>query len=74
MKQGISILPSCDLSGCFLGTASLDFSEFWHVARNPYEVVHDNPIFGKTFCPRIEEIGPKKAKVGFFEFKEKFGH
>ena len=37
------------LSGCFLGIGSLDFSEFWHGARNPYEVVHDRArVFGKN--------------------------
>ena len=48
----------------FLEIGSLDFSEFWHGARNPYEIVHDSPIFGKKSGP----------KIAFFEFKEKFGH
>ena len=30
------------MTGCFIGVGSLDFSEFWHSARNPYEVVHGN--------------------------------
>ena len=41
------------LSGCFLRNGSLDFPEFWHGTRNPYEVVHDNPNLLKNFfCPQ----------------------
>ena len=30
---------------------------------------------GKTFCaPKIGEMGQKWPKIGFLEFKEKFGH
>ena len=29
---------------------------------------------GKTFAPKIGEMGQKWPKIGFFEFKEKFGH
>ena len=72
MKQGLSILLSCRLSGCFLGIGSLNFSEFQHSARNHYEVVCDSCIFWKNFfCPKNLGNGPK---IGFFEFKEKFGH
>ena len=55
MKYGLSLLSSCNLSGCFLGIGLLDFSEFWHGARNSYEVVHDLLciIFSKNFfCPK----------------------
>ena len=41
MKYGLSVLPFCRLFGCFLGIGSLDFVEFWHDARNPYETVRD---------------------------------
>ena len=59
------------MSGCFLGIGSLGFSEFWHGARNPYHVVRDRArFFGKTFAPKIGEMS---QKIGFFEFKEKFG-
>ena len=58
--------------GCFLGIRLLDFSEFWHGARNSYEVLHGSPIFWKNFfAPKICELC---QKIGFFEFKEKFGH
>ena len=47
----VSILASWHLSGCFLGTGSLDFSGFCQGASNHYEVVHDNQIFLKNlFC------------------------
>ena len=55
------------LSGCFLGIGLLDFSKFWHDARNLYEVVHDTPIFWKNFfVPKIGEMGKKLAKISFF--------
>ena len=39
-----------DLPKCFLGIGSLDFSEFWHGPRNPYEAVWDRgKFFGKFF-------------------------
>ena len=52
---------------------SLGFSEFGHGVRNPYQVVRDRArFFRKTFfCPKNWEDVPK---IGFFEFKEKFGH
>ena len=61
---------------CFLGIGSLDFSEFWHGARNPYEVLcHRATYFGKNiFCLKHWGNGPKIGqKIGFFEFEEKFG-
>ena len=71
MKWSVSILLSWHLSECFLGIGSLYFSEFWHGARNPYEVVHNSLIFWKNFfCPKDLGTCPK---IGFFEFKEKFG-
>ena len=65
--------PSCCLCRGFLEIRSLDFSEFQHGARNPYNVLPDrNRFFGKTFfTPNIWEMG---QKIGLFEFKEKFGH
>ena len=37
-----------------------------------YEVLHGSPIFWKNFfAPKICELC---QKIGFFEFKEKFGH
>ena len=48
--------------------------EFWHGARNPYQIVCDRGrFFGKTFfAPKIGETG-HRPKIWFFEFKEKFG-
>ena len=40
MKQGLSILLSYHLFVCFRGIDSLDFSEFWHDAGKPSEVLH----------------------------------
>ena len=46
------LCPSWHMSGCFLRIGSLYFSEFWHGAKNPYEVVHDISITWKNFfCP-----------------------
>ena len=48
----MSIFPSWHMSGCFLRIGSLYFSEFWHGAKNLYEVVHDISITWKNFfCP-----------------------
>ena len=47
MKEGLSDLPSCHLSGCFPGIGSLDFHEFWHGERDPYEVVRHEPKTGR---------------------------
>ena len=54
----MSVLLSCHLSGCFLVIASLDFTEFWHGARNPYEVVRGRArVFGKNFfASKIREM------------------
>ena len=63
------------MTGCFLGVVSLDFSEFWHIARNSYEVVHGRPNFGKSFLlQKLEKWAKNTPKVGFSEFKEKIGH
>ena len=50
--------------GCFPGTVSLIFSEFWHGARIPSEVVRDRDGFsGKIFLPsklgKWSQSGPK---------------
>ena len=39
MESGLPVFPSFRLFGRFLGIVSLVFSEFWHGARNSYEVV-----------------------------------
>ena len=69
MKYGLFILPLCCLCRCFHGIGSLDFSEFWHGARNPYHVVGDRAgVFLKNFfCPQNWGNG---SKIGFFEFKK----
>ena len=56
VKQGLFVYPSYHLSGCFLGIGSLDFSEFWHGARNAYEVLHDNLIFGQTLTEFVQHL------------------
>ena len=63
------ILPFCCLCRCFLVIGSLDFSEFGHDVRNPYEVVHDSQIFFEKhfFTSKSWKNWPK---IGFFEFKE----
>ena len=67
MKEGLSILPSCFLSGGFLGIGSLGFSEFQHGTRKPYQVMCAR-FFKKTFfAPNNLGNGPK---IGFFELKE----
>ena len=71
MKQGLSILLSYHLFVCFRGIDSLDFSEFWHDAGKPFEVLRVFFSFlGKTFfCPKNWGNAPK---IEFFEFGEKF--
>ena len=54
------ILPSILLSRRFYGIVSLAFSEFWHGARNTYEVVRDRTK--KFFCPKIWENGPEMGQ------------
>ena len=63
------------LSRCYLGIESLGFSEFRHGARNPYQVMHNRArFFGKTFLPQnLRKWANMRPKIGFFEFKEKFG-
>ena len=72
MKYSLPILPSCHLSGCFLGIGSLDFSELQHGVRNRYEVVCDSRIFWKNFF--YSKNWGNGPKIGLFEFKEKFGY
>ena len=49
------VRPSFRLSGRFLGVVSLVFSNFWHVARNPYCVVR---IFQRNFIfPNVGKMG-----------------
>ena len=51
---------------------SIGFSEFGHGVRNPYQVVRDRAgFFRKSFCLKNWEDGPK---IGFLEFKGKFGY
>ena len=63
----VSILASWHLSGCFLGTGSLDFSGFCQGASNHYEVLHDNPIFLKNFWSKNWGNGPK---IDFLNLKK----
>ena len=65
VNQGQSILPSYQLSWCFLGIGSLDFSEFRHGARNSCKVLCDKARFfwKKIFCPQNWRNG---SKIGFF--------
>ena len=73
MKQGLSILASWHLPGCFLEIGSLHFSGFCQGASNHYEVVHDNPIFLKNlFCPQNWGNGPKIGFLNLKKFKEIF--
>ena len=72
MKKGLSIPQTCHLFEYFLGIRSLDFPELWHADRNTCKVVCDRArVLGKTFL--LLKLG-KWAKIGVFEFKEKFGH
>ena len=64
MKQGLSVLLSCRLSGFFLGIGSFYFPEFRHGNRDPYEVVRDRP---GVFLPQNTKNRPK---IRSFEFKE----
>ena len=64
MKYGLFIIPSCHLSGRFLGIGLLDFSGFWNGTGKPYGVVHDSPIVWKNFF-LSQKLG-KWAKNSFF--------
>ena len=46
---------------CFLGIGALDFSEFWHGSRNPYEVV----------CDRVKVIGINFVGIKIGEMDQK---
>ena len=60
--KGVSILRSWHLSVCYLGFGSLNFSEFWYLARKPYEGVPDSLILWKTFLsPKIGEMAKNKV-------------
>ena len=62
VNQGLSFLPLCHLSECFLGIGLLDLSNFWYGSRSLYEVVHGRVgVFGKKtfFAPKIGEMGQK---------------
>ena len=56
-----SVLPSVLLSRHFLGIVSLVFSDIWHSARNPCEVVRDRARFSRK-CFENWGNGPKWAK------------
>ena len=56
-----SVLPSVLLSRHFLGIISLVFSDIWHSARNPCEVVRDRARFSRK-CFENWGNGPKWAK------------
>ena len=52
----------------FLGIVTLAFSEFWHGARNPYEVVCDRDGFFRKdfFALKIGKMDQKWAKDRVF--------
>ena len=55
----VLVKPLAALSKCFLGIGLLDFTEFWHVAGNPYENVHDKArVFVKNLSKNCGN-GPK---------------
>ena len=58
VKEDLYVLLSYSLSACFLTIGSLDFSEFWHGARNPCEVVHDRGAFFRKnfFCKMFHQF------------------
>ena len=64
IKQGLSVLSSVLLSRRFLRIVLLFFSEFWRVARNPYEVVRDRNGFSgkKFFAQKFGKMDQKWAK------------
>ena len=64
-----SVLPSV-LSRHFLGIVSLVFSDIWHSARNPCEVVRDRARFSRK-CFENWGNGPKMGqKQGSFNLLE----
>ena len=67
-------LSFCPSVRHFLGIISLDFSKFWHDARNPYEVVCDRARFFRKifFAPKIGKVGQKWAKTFFFNVLKNF--
>ena len=69
------VCPSYHLTGCFLGIRSLGLSEFWHGARNSWQVKCDRGNFlEKLFLPpKLSKWVNIRPKIGFFEFKELFG-
>ena len=54
MKQGLSVLPSCCVLGCFLGIGSLGFSEFRYKTLSSCA---SQIFWGNFFCP------PKLGKL-----------
>ena len=43
----------------FLGIGSLGFSEFWHGAGNPYQVVSEPYFLENFFCTKDWGMGQK---------------
>ena len=73
----LSVLPSVLLFGGFLGSVLLVFSEFWHGATNPPEVVRDRAGFSGNNFFKPQNLGKwtkNGLKTGFSEFIERFGH
>ena len=68
-----SFRPSILLSERFFWNW-LVFSKFWHVVRNPYEVMCDSWIFQKkNFCsPNLRKWTKNGPKTGFFNSLKKF--
>ena len=55
-NRGLSVPPSCHLSGCSLRIGLLYFSEFWHGTRYIYEVVRDRArASGKNSFGKMDE-------------------
>ena len=61
----LSVLPLVLWSRCFLEIVSLVFSKFWHVPRNPYEIVHDRVRF--FLLPKLGKWTKNGPKTRFFD-------
>ena len=66
IKQDLSVLPSFCPSRYFLWIVSLNFSKFYHGARNPYEIVRDRARFSRKifFDPKM---GQKQCFLNLLE-------
>ena len=57
--------PLCRLCGYFFGSGLLDFSEFWHGARSPYEVVYDRArfVWKNFFAPKLRKWAKNRPNI-----------